>query len=70
MAVAVPTTQTDVVYVATFAPIIAHIRHPHQVDRTLCGCRVRWMLRDDQVERMGVCHTCQQMAKEYSRAKK
>ena len=52
--------QTETVYVGTAFPIVAHIRHPRQVDRTLCGCRVRWMLRGDQVAKMGVCHSCKQ----------
>ena len=59
MAVATPMTQTDVVYVATFAPIVAHIQHPLMADRTRCGCRVRWWLRPHQVEAMGVCYECE-----------
>ena len=51
-----------VVYVGTFAPIVAHIQHPLMTDRTLCGCRIRWWLRPHQVEAMGVCHSCQEMA--------
>lgn len=57
-----------VVYVGTFAPVVAHIRHPHQVDRTLCGCRIRWMLRDDQVRRLGVCYSCERIAAEGGQA--
>jgi len=55
-----PKTRLDVTYVGTFAPIVAHIQHPRMIDRTLCGCRVRWRLRAEQVERMGVCHACRQ----------
>ena len=53
------TPLTEVVYVATLHPIVAHIQHPLMTDRTLCGHRVRWTLRPHQVEAMGVCHTCQ-----------
>lgn len=51
----------DVRYVGTFAPIVAHVQHPRMVDRTLCGYRVRWRLLPEQVERLGVCHTCEQL---------
>ena len=54
------TKSPDLVYVGTFAPIVAHIRHPRMIDRTLCGRRVRYLLRDSDVERFGVCYACQQ----------
>lgn len=61
-----PKSSAGTGYVATIFPIVAHYQDMTCVDRTLCGCRVRYRLRPEDMQRrqMSVCHTCQRIVEE------